>query len=158
VDTNSSEIARRLTALGVVVRRTQSLPDDLALVTGAITDALARSRLVVTTGGLGPTPDDLTREAIAAACGEEPHVDPGLERWLEAMFARRGLAMSERNRKQAWLIPSGSALSNANGTASEATEGSSWRYQGRRARCARCGATGSSRGSSRAASAARPRP
>jgi nicotinamide-nucleotide amidase len=76
-----------------------------------------RADLVVSTGGLGPTPDDLTREAIAAACGESPTIDPEIEAWLRALWDRRGMAFPELNLKQAWLIPSATALPNPNGTA-----------------------------------------
>jgi nicotinamide-nucleotide amidase len=117
VDTNSAEIARRLTALGVSVLGARTLPDDLTLVTDAIRQGLDAAEVVITTGGLGPTPDDLTREAIAAACGEGPVVDPTLDAWLRDLFARRGLEMAERNRKQAWLIPSAQPLANEQGTA-----------------------------------------
>ncbi len=116
-DTNSGELARELTELGVRLRQTVALPDDLAAVTEAFTDALARAELVVSTGGLGPTPDDLTREAIAAACGVEPRVDPELEAWLRGLFERRGITMPEANRKQAWLIEGASALPNKRGSA-----------------------------------------
>ena len=93
------------------------LPDDLDVVTTAVRDALARADLIITSGGLGPTPDDLTRESIAAALGEEPVVDPELEAWLRDLWARRGLPFSNVNLKQAWLIPSASAMANPNGTA-----------------------------------------
>ena len=116
-DTNSGDIAGELTALGVDVTRMSQLPDDLAVVTEALGQALARADLVVTSGGLGPTPDDLTRESIAAAVGEEPAVDPDLEAWLRALWAARGLPFSDVNLKQAWLIPSATALENPNGTA-----------------------------------------
>ena len=116
-DTNAGDLARRLTELGVDVRRIQALPDDLAAVTTAFADALDRVDVVVSTGGLGPTPDDLTREAIAAAVGESPVVDPALEAWLRNLWSRRGMPMPEMNLKQAWLIPSAEALPNANGTA-----------------------------------------
>src|SRR5204863_6489071 len=55
--------------------------------------------------------------AIAAVCGERPAVDPDLEAWLRQLWARRGIAFPELNLKQAWLIPSSSALANPNGTA-----------------------------------------
>lgn len=117
VDTNAAYLARRLAALGIDCFHISQVGDNLSRVTDAIRGALARSDLLLTTGGLGPTEDDLTREAIAAALGEEPRVDPGLERELRAWFAGRGLAMPERNRKQAWLIPSARAIPNPNGTA-----------------------------------------
>jgi nicotinamide-nucleotide amidase len=101
----------------VVVRRLAALPDDQRAVEAALAEALDGADLVLTTGGLGPTPDDLTREAIAAVLGEHPSVDPQLEAWLRDLFERRGQRMSEMNRKQAWLIPSASALANEQGTA-----------------------------------------
>jgi len=73
--------------------------------------------LVITTGGLGPTPDDATREGIAAAVGEKPVVDPDLEAWLRDIWSRRSLPFSDVNLKQAWLIPSATAMGNPHGTA-----------------------------------------
>jgi nicotinamide-nucleotide amidase len=116
-DTNTGDLARELTDRGVVVGRIVALPDDLPSVRDAFLDALSRADLVVSTGGLGPTPDDLTREAIAAAVGETPAVDPALEAWLRDLFDRRGLAFPETNRKQAWLIASATAVPNERGTA-----------------------------------------
>ncbi|HEX5015558.1 MAG TPA: molybdopterin-binding protein [Candidatus Limnocylindrales bacterium] len=116
-DTNAGELARRLTSIGVAVRRIQDLPDDLDAVRAAFAEGLARADLVVSTGGLGPTPDDLTREAIAAVAGETPVVDRELEAWLRGLWARRGIDMPAMNLKQAWLIPSAQALPNDNGTA-----------------------------------------
>jgi nicotinamide-nucleotide amidase len=116
-DTNGGELARALTLQGVAVRRIVALPDDLDLVTRAFDEALRAVDLVVSTGGLGPTPDDLTREALAAAVGEVPHVDPDQEAWLRALFARRGIRLPEANLKQAWLVPSATAIPNPNGTA-----------------------------------------
>ena len=116
-DTNSGDLAIELTALGVEVGRLSQLPDRLPVVTGALADALGRADLVITTGGLGPTPDDLTRESIAAVCGETPTIDPAIEAWLRDLFARRGVRFSEANLKQAWRIPSATALHNAHGTA-----------------------------------------
>jgi molybdenum cofactor synthesis domain-containing protein len=91
-DTNAGELARSLTGMGVAVRRIQALPDDLDAVREAFATALERADLVVSTGGLGPTPDDLTREAIAAVTGEEPAVDADLEAWL------RGPVVATRDR------------------------------------------------------------
>lgn len=116
-DTNAGDLARELTRRGVVVERMTALPDDLEAVRGAFAGALARADLVVSTGGLGPTPDDLTREAIAACVDETPTVDPALERWLRDLFIRRNLDFPEANRKQAWLLPSATAIPNENGTA-----------------------------------------
>lgn len=116
-DTNSGDLARSLTALGVAVTRMSQLPDDLGIIAEAVAEALRRADLVITTGGLGPTPDDLTREGIAQALGEVPAIDPGLEAWLRTLWARRGLPFSGVNLKQAWLIPSATALDNPHGTA-----------------------------------------
>jgi nicotinamide-nucleotide amidase len=117
VDTNAAYLARRLAALGIDLFHISEVGDNLTRATEAIERALARADLLVCTGGLGPTEDDLTREAIAAAFHEEPSVDPDLERELRAWFGGRGLQMPERNRKQAWLIPSADAIPNPNGTA-----------------------------------------
>lgn len=116
-DTNAGDLARGLTEAGVVVLRTTSMPDDEPALRSAIEGALLRSDLVVLTGGLGPTPDDLTREAIAAAVGEQPAVDAALEAWLRALFDRRGVPFPDANRKQAWLIPSATSIPNERGTA-----------------------------------------
>ena len=117
VDTNSGDLARALVALGVHVTRVANLPDDLDVVVDAMRTALTRADLVVTTGGLGPTPDDLTREAVSAVCGERVAVDPGTLAWLEGLWARRHQPFPSVNIKQAWTIPSATVLANHNGTA-----------------------------------------
>jgi nicotinamide-nucleotide amidase len=96
-DTNAGDLARSLTAIGVAVERIQALPDRLEPVRDAISSAMDRADVVVTTGGLGPTPDDLTREAVAAALEQTPAVDPELEDWLRSMWERRGLPFPEMN-------------------------------------------------------------
>jgi nicotinamide-nucleotide amidase len=116
-DTNAGDLARTLTEAGVAVRRIVALPDELAAVTDAFLSALRNADVVVSTGGLGPTPDDLTREAIAAACSETPHVDADLETWLRGLWSRRSMEFAEINLKQAWLIPSATPIPNRNGTA-----------------------------------------
>jgi nicotinamide-nucleotide amidase len=116
-DTNAGDLARDLTEAGVEVGWLTALPDDRAALVEAIRTALDRSDLVVSTGGLGPTPDDLTREAIAEAVGEVPAVDRELEASLHGLFERRGIPYPEANRKQAWVLPSATAIPNDNGTA-----------------------------------------
>jgi nicotinamide-nucleotide amidase len=116
-DTNAGELAAELTRSSIPVERLLALPDDQAALRDGLLAALSRVDLVVTTGGLGPTPDDLTREAIAEALGETPAVDPDLERWLRGLFTRRGVEFPEANLKQAWLIPSAVAIPNEQGTA-----------------------------------------
>lgn len=117
VDTNTAWLGGRLARAGVDVYWSQRVGDNLARVRAALEQGLARSDLVVCCGGLGPTDDDLTREAIAELIGETPRVDPELEEALRARFAARGRAMSERNLKQAWRIPSAEVLPNPLGTA-----------------------------------------
>ena len=116
-DTNGGDLAADLSRMGVQVVRLTLLPDDLRSVAAAFRDAIAEADLVVSTGGLGPTPDDLTREALAEALGEPVRVDAGLERWLTQLFERRGMRMPEANLKQAWLIPGAEPLLNDHGTA-----------------------------------------
>src|SRR5581483_10786290 len=91
--------------------------DNMERLTDTIRRARERSDVVICTGGLGPTEDDLTREAICSVLGEEPHVDRELEANLRAFFERRGYAMPERNVKQCWVIPSVRVLPNPRGTA-----------------------------------------
>ncbi|MFQ5879624.1 MAG: competence/damage-inducible protein A [Dehalococcoidia bacterium] len=117
VDTNSQYVASRLPALGIDLYWVTKVGDNLGRIREAIQRAWGRSDLVITTGGLGPTEDDLTREGIAAALDEPLRVDAGLEERVREFFARRGVPMPERNLKQAWLIPSARAIPNPRGTA-----------------------------------------
>ena len=117
IDTNAAYLGERLRDLGIFVFRRQTLGDNLERLTTAIRDALERANLLILCGGLGPTDDDLTREAIAAAVDEEPFVDAALLKELEQKFAARKRQMPPGNRKQAWLIPSADALANPFGTA-----------------------------------------
>jgi len=116
-DTNSGELARSLVAHGVVVARVSNLPDHQPTVVEAMRVALARADLVVCTGGLGPTPDDLTREALAEVCGEDLQTDPRALARLREMWARRSQPFPESNVKQAWTIASATSLPNPHGTA-----------------------------------------
>jgi len=117
VDTNAQYLAARLADLGIDCLYVSTVGDNPARFLETLERALGRSDLVISTGGLGPTEDDLTRETIAAALHEEPAVDADLERELREWFGARGVPMAERNRKQAWLIPSSRAITNPNGTA-----------------------------------------
>jgi len=117
IDTNSAYIAERLPALGIDVYYKHVVGDNLGRLAEVIGRARERADLVITTGGLGPTEDDLTREAIAMVHGEETRVDPELETWLRDLYKRRGNIMPERNIKQTWLIPSARAINNPRGTA-----------------------------------------
>jgi nicotinamide-nucleotide amidase len=117
VDTNSAYLAASLAEHGADVYWSQRVGDNLARIVQAITQALSRSDLLVIGGGLGPTDDDMTREGIAQALGEEVRVDAGLEQALRDKFAQFSRRMPDMNLKQAWLIGSAQALDNPIGTA-----------------------------------------
>jgi nicotinamide-nucleotide amidase len=117
VDTNSAWLSRRLGELGIVVRWHTTVADDLADNVTALRQAAARAGLVLLTGGLGPTLDDLTRQALAEAAGVELVLDPASLEHLQEWFARRGRPMPERNRVQALLPAGAEALPNPVGTA-----------------------------------------
>jgi nicotinamide-nucleotide amidase len=116
-DTNASYLAAQLPALGISLYNISQVGDNQGRLVAALRLAWERADLIVLTGGLGPTQDDLTRESIAELLGEEMIVQPDLERDLRAFFARRGVAMPESNVKQATLVPSASVLANPVGTA-----------------------------------------
>lgn len=116
-DTNASWLAGRLPAIGIPVYRIQQVGDNRQRLISTLRSAWERANLLIVTGGLGPTEDDLTRESIAELLGEDMVVVPELERELRAFFARRGRAMPARNVKQATVIPSARILENPIGTA-----------------------------------------
>src|SRR6266542_594348 len=116
-DTNASWLAQQLSTLGIDCFYISQLGDNLNRLTEHLQRAWGRSDLLICTGGVGPTEDDLTREAISAVLGEEMEVQPDLEVELRAFFARRGVPMPESNVKQATLIKSAHVLKNPVGTA-----------------------------------------
>ncbi|MCH8223122.1 MAG: CinA family nicotinamide mononucleotide deamidase-related protein [Chloroflexi bacterium] len=116
-DTNTSFLARELSKVGIPVRWSGVVGDDISDLTQAFSRALDRSDVLITTGGLGPTSDDLTREAAAKTVGEEMTVEPELLSWLEGVFEHRGIDMPPTNVKQAMLIPSAETVPNPQGTA-----------------------------------------
>ncbi len=116
-DTNSLFLTGRLNDLGVPVAFKTIVGDSLPHLTEAAHIALRRADLVIFSGGLGPTEDDLTREALAAALSLGMHPDPGLLVQLEQRFAERGLIMTANNRKQADLLDTATLLPNSAGTA-----------------------------------------
>tara|TARA_B100001123_G_scaffold449869_1_gene617216 strand:- start:1592 stop:2782 length:1191 start_codon:yes stop_codon:yes gene_type:complete len=117
VDTNSSWIAQQLPALGIDLNHTTVVGDNMGRLIETLGQAWGRSDLVITTGGLGPTEDDLTREAICQLLAEQPYIVPDLEKRLRGFFEQRGIQMPDSNIKQAWLIPSAHAIENPRGTA-----------------------------------------
>ena len=117
IDTNASYIAARLPALGIDLYFKAVVGDNMERLAETIRNARERSDIVICTGGLGPTEDDLTREAICAVLGEVPHVDPEMEAQLRGFFEKRGYSMPERNVKQCWVIDSCRPIPNPRGTA-----------------------------------------
>ena len=116
-DTNASWIAGRLPPLGIQLQWVSIVGDDLPMLTEAFRRGMERSDIIFTTGGLGPTQDDLTREAVAAALGEAPVVQEAELENLRQWFRNRGQDMPAHNVKQAHLVPSASFITNRNGTA-----------------------------------------
>ena len=117
VDTNASWIAGKLPALGIQLCWVSIIGDDLDMLADAFARGLQRSDIIFTTGGLGPTQDDLTREAVAKTLGETPKVQEEVVRDLQVYFQNRGTRMPAHNIKQAHLIPSARFIPNRNGTA-----------------------------------------
>ena len=116
-DTNASYLAAQLPLLGIDLLWVTQVGDNMGRLRECIGRALERSDVVLATGGLGPTDDDLTREAIAAVLGEDLQIDAGLERTLRGFFASRNFPMPKSNVKQAMLIPSARAIPNPRGSA-----------------------------------------
>ncbi len=116
-DTNASYLASELPLLGIDLYWVTQVGDNLARMRECLERAWGRSDLILTSGGLGPTEDDLTREAIAHMLGEELRVDPELERQLREFFSHRGFPMPQSNIKQATIIPSAQPIPNPRGTA-----------------------------------------
>ena len=117
LDTNSQYLSQQLSPLGIDLYYVTHVGDNLTRLVEALRLALSRSDLLVMTGGLGPTEDDLTREAIAATLGEKMEVVPELEAHLRNWYAMRKRPMPERNIKQATRIASATAIDNPIGTA-----------------------------------------
>jgi nicotinamide-nucleotide amidase len=116
-DTNSLVITARLNSIGFDVRLKAIVGDDVDEVADVLKSTLAWANLIVMTGGLGPTQDDITRDAVARVLQLPVDVDETVVDRIRQRFVRRGLTMSEINRRQA-MVPRGAALlDNANGTA-----------------------------------------
>jgi nicotinamide-nucleotide amidase len=128
-DTNSLYLTEKLNQLGVEVIFKTIVGDDGKRLTGAASLAVSRAEIVIFMGGLGPTEDDLTREALADALGLELHRDPAIITSLEQRFAARGWKMAPNNLKQADVITGATVLPNANGSAPG--QWMSGKYEGR---------------------------
>lgn len=117
VDTNSLYLTDRLNRLGIEVTRKAVIGDDRSQLGGAFREALQRSDLILAIGGLGPTEDDLTREALCDTLGRKLVMNDAVMQHIAARFRRFGRTMSENNKKQA-LVPEGATvLENQRGTA-----------------------------------------
>jgi len=117
VDSNSTFLASELPSLGLTLTSVTKIGDDSSEIKRCITESLSRADIVITTGGLGPTSDDLTREAIASYCAEKMYISEPLLDELKLKFVERGQKMPATNLKQATLIKSASHIPNPNGTA-----------------------------------------
>lgn len=117
VDTNSAHIARALRAVGLEVKQVTLVGDDLPHIAALVAELAGRAPVVITTGGLGPTVDDPTREAVARAFGLELTYHPELWAQIEARFARFGRVPGENNRRQAFAPAGAHLIENPVGTA-----------------------------------------
>ena len=117
VDTNSLKLTTALETYGVPLVRKSVVGDSLGELVDEIRFAFDHSEILITSGGLGPTEDDLTREALAEAFGLSMEVDRAIMERLEARFAARGVKMAEVNRKQANAFRGQTTLINERGTA-----------------------------------------
>jgi nicotinamide-nucleotide amidase len=117
IDSNSLFLTRRLNDAGLIVRAKSIVGDDRPALAAIVRAALDRADLVITTGGLGPTDDDVTREVVAGVLGLPLEENPGVLAGIRSRFDRRRVPMPEINRRQA-LVPRGArVLDNPNGTA-----------------------------------------
>ncbi|HXI32093.1 MAG TPA: competence/damage-inducible protein A [Vicinamibacterales bacterium] len=117
VDTNSLFITERLNAIGCDVRLKAVVADEVEELARVIDSALAWADVIVVTGGLGPTEDDITRDAVARVLGTPLEIDETIVERLRDRFAKRGMTMPEINRRQAMVPRGATVLPNPNGTA-----------------------------------------
>src|SRR5271167_1594910 len=116
-DTNSLYLTDGLNDLGVQVAFKTIVGDNFAHLTGAARIAISRADIIIFTGGLGPTEDDLTREAAAAALGIGLHTDNAILTTLYKRFAARQMVMPPNNAKQADVLDGATVIDNKNGSA-----------------------------------------
>lgn len=116
-DTNSLWLTEKLNSIGIEVKLKTIVGDDDARLEEAIRDAVRRSRVIITTGGLGPTEDDITRKVAARSLGRRLLLDEEILAWIKKRFESFGRTMPERNSRQAMIIDGAEVLDNPNGTA-----------------------------------------
>lgn len=117
VDRNSAYLSDKMEEIGVQVSRHVCVGDDLNQMTALLRETASRADIALVTGGLGPTVDDMTRQAAAAARGVELQFDPEALETVTSFFASRNLPMSPQNRKQAYLPETAVSMANPVGTA-----------------------------------------
>lgn len=117
VDTNSAWLGQELNLLGIKVNRINSISDDHFAIISALEESLSRADIVLITGGLGPTKDDITKKAIADFFQVEMIFNEDVMDYVASLFAARGIVMAESNKSQAMLPANCKVLHNSNGTA-----------------------------------------
>ncbi len=117
VDTNSAYISQALTGVGIATAAHWTVGDERAFIAETFSRAAGAAELVIATGGLGPTPDDLTRQALADAMGCELTLDQASLAMMQEFFAARAYTLSETNKVQAMLPVGAAPIANAHGTA-----------------------------------------
>ncbi|MCI0351861.1 MAG: competence/damage-inducible protein A, partial [Acidobacteriales bacterium] len=117
MDTNSLWLTDKLNGIGIEVKLKTVVGDDDSRLEEAIKDAVKRSKVVITTGGLGPTEDDITRKVAARALGRRLFLDEVVLEEIRTRFQSFGVTMPERNSRQAMVIDGAAVLPNPNGTA-----------------------------------------
>lgn len=117
VDTNSVSIARHLNSIGIALVEKISIGDNAEEITSTILRAMSRSEVIITTGGLGPTKDDITKHTLARLFKSELIYHAAEAEHIEALLSRRGIAFNELNRSQAFVPRCCTVLHNAHGTA-----------------------------------------
>ncbi|HWT78193.1 MAG TPA: CinA family nicotinamide mononucleotide deamidase-related protein, partial [Candidatus Methylomirabilis sp.] len=117
VDTNSAHIARQLTTVGLDVHFKSTVGDNMDRLKATLGTALSRADFVITTGGIGPTLDDLTRDAVAEITGRPLTFQPHLFAQIENFFARLGRPVGQNNRRQAFIPEGAIPIENPVGTA-----------------------------------------
>src|SRR5256714_8326585 len=116
-DTNSLWLTDQLNRLGIDVKLKTIVGDDDARLEEVVKDAVKRSRVVITTGGLGPTEDDITRKVVARALGKRLSLNENVLEEIRTRFLQFGMKMPERNSRQAMVIDGAEILANPNGSA-----------------------------------------
>jgi len=117
LDTNSLYLTDELNALGVELITKCVVGDDRDRLAGAVRRALNSAQIVIITGGLGPTEDDVTRDAVAQALDRQQRFDDTISAALEQRFRQSGRKMAEVNKRQAYIIEGAEVLPNDRGTA-----------------------------------------